>query len=190
MLPDLKQLGSLGDLTEIGERGVTLSGGQKARISIARCVYAQPSVALFDDVLSALDASTGKWIFERLFCSSTKKERLLSNSAIVLVTHSSHFLSRVDNIMVLVKGKPAYLGDWDGLGRLDLEINQEAVAVIHSLRASVQEVHDASIGNLPAKGLKLTSVGLAEDNKDEENNAALMTGKITIPPILGNIIIN
>ena len=70
------------------------------------------------------------------------------------------------------------------------EINQEAVEVIHSLRASVQEVHDGSIGNLPAKGLKLTSVGLAEDNKDEENNAALMTGKITIPPILGNIIIN
>jgi len=42
-----------GDLTEIGERGVTCSGGQKARISVARCVYANPDICLFDDVLSA-----------------------------------------------------------------------------------------------------------------------------------------
>ncbi|KAH8074066.1 ATPase [Aureococcus anophagefferens] len=47
-----------GDATEIGERGVTLSGGQKARVAIARCVYARPRVAVLDDPLSSLDASS------------------------------------------------------------------------------------------------------------------------------------
>lgn len=45
-----------GDLTELGERGVNVSGGQKQRISIARCVYSNSDVILFDDPLSALDA--------------------------------------------------------------------------------------------------------------------------------------
>jgi len=45
-----------GDKTEMGERGINLSGGQKQRISIARAVYADADVYLFDDPLSALDS--------------------------------------------------------------------------------------------------------------------------------------
>mmetsp|Transcript_10664 Transcript_10664/g.16074 ORF Transcript_10664/g.16074 Transcript_10664/m.16074 type:complete len:946 (-) Transcript_10664:1909-4746(-) len=178
LLPDLKQLGAAGDLTEIGERGVTLSGGQKARISIARCVYSQPSVAIFDDVLSALDASTGKWIFDRLFDTSTNKERLLSNCATLLVTHASHFLSRVDQIMVLVKGKAIYLGDWNGLqsgGFPDLDARE----VIQSLRSSVQEGHSELEDSIhPTKG-KLSTLkkplDIAEAFQDDEDNLVLMT---------------
>ena len=48
-----------GDRTEMGERGINLSGGQKQRISIARAVYADADVYLFDDPLSALDAKVG-----------------------------------------------------------------------------------------------------------------------------------
>lgn len=51
---DLSTL-SLGDRTEIGERGATLSGGQKARISLARAVFQLKSLYLLDDVLSSLD---------------------------------------------------------------------------------------------------------------------------------------
>ncbi|CAI7913508.1 unnamed protein product [Closterium sp. NIES-54] len=51
-----------GDLTEIGERGVNVSGGQKQRISIARAVYSDADVFLFDDPLSALDAHVAKQV--------------------------------------------------------------------------------------------------------------------------------
>ena len=53
-----------GDLTEIGERGINLSGGQKARISIARAVYSNTDIVLMDDPLSALDAHVKRKIFD------------------------------------------------------------------------------------------------------------------------------
>jgi len=55
-----------GDLTEIGEQGVNLSGGQKARISIARAIYANSDIVLMDDPLSALDAHVKKKIFDEV----------------------------------------------------------------------------------------------------------------------------
>lgn len=62
LLEDLKILPA-GDLTEIGENGVNLSGGQKARISLARAVYADTDVILMDDPISALDANVRKKVF-------------------------------------------------------------------------------------------------------------------------------
>ncbi|KAL8459757.1 hypothetical protein ACS0TY_031616 [Phlomoides rotata] len=56
---DLEQLHG-GDLTEIGERGVNISGGQKQRVSMARAVYSNSDVYIFDDPLSALDAHVGR----------------------------------------------------------------------------------------------------------------------------------
>lgn len=53
-----------GDQTEIGEKGINLSGGQKARISLARAVYADTDIILMDDPISALDANVRKKIFE------------------------------------------------------------------------------------------------------------------------------
>lgn len=52
-----------GDLSEIGERGINLSGGQKARLSLARAVYADKDIYLMDDPISALDAHVRKQIF-------------------------------------------------------------------------------------------------------------------------------
>ena len=53
-----------GDLTLVGERGVTLSGGQKARVNLARAVYHEADVYLLDDPLSAVDTGVGKHLFE------------------------------------------------------------------------------------------------------------------------------
>ena len=53
-----------GDLTLVGERGVTLSGGQKARVNLARAVYSDADIYLLDDPLSAVDAAVGKYLFE------------------------------------------------------------------------------------------------------------------------------
>lgn len=71
-----------GDETELGEKGLNASGGQKARISLARAVYALTDVVLLDDVLSALDVHTSRWIVDKCF-----KGDLLAGRTVVLVTH-------------------------------------------------------------------------------------------------------
>ena len=51
-------------MTVVGERGVTLSGGQKARVNLARAVYCDADIYLLDDPLSAVDAAVGKQLFD------------------------------------------------------------------------------------------------------------------------------
>ena len=58
------ELFSCGDMTEIGERGINMSGGQKQRIQIARAVYQDADIYLFDDPFSAVDAHTGTHLFK------------------------------------------------------------------------------------------------------------------------------
>ena len=54
-----------GDMSRVGERGVTLSGGQKARVNLARAVYHDADIYLLDDPLSAVDTGVAKHIFEK-----------------------------------------------------------------------------------------------------------------------------
>ena len=54
-----------GDMTLVGERGVTLSGGQKARVNLARAVYRRADIYLLDDPLSAVDSAVSRHIFEK-----------------------------------------------------------------------------------------------------------------------------
>lgn len=71
-----------GDLTEVGENGANLSGGQKARINLARCIYSRARTIYLDDVLSAVDAHTAQFIVDQCFRGSLVKGRTL-----VLVSH-------------------------------------------------------------------------------------------------------
>lgn len=84
-----------GDMTEIGEKGINLSGGQKARVSLARAVYADKEIMLMDDPISALDANVKKKIFLNVFRKHCK------NKTRVLVTHAVDFLGIVDRVIVL-----------------------------------------------------------------------------------------
>ena len=59
-----------GDESEIGEKGINLSGGQRHRVALARAVYAAADVYLLDDPLSAVDAHVGKHLFERCICGA------------------------------------------------------------------------------------------------------------------------
>jgi ABC-type multidrug transport system fused ATPase/permease subunit len=81
LLPDMLNFKD-GDLTLIGENGVGLSGGQKARVSLARAVYSQAKILLLDDPLSALDHQTADFIVRR--CLSGP---LLEDRTAILVTH-------------------------------------------------------------------------------------------------------
>lgn len=132
---DIEQLGKTGDLVEIGERGVTLSGGQKQRVSLARAAYSRPDIVLLDDPLSALDSGTAKDVFKRLIKGSNAVFR---DSAVVLVTHASQFLSRCDQILLLVDGQNKYFGTWTELSKFMPADARTKEAVDH-MRMSVQE---------------------------------------------------
>ncbi|GAA5987197.1 hypothetical protein JCM11641_006056 [Rhodosporidiobolus odoratus] len=82
--PDLAFL-SEGDQTHVGERGVSLSGGQKARLALARAVYAPTSHILLDDIFAAVDAHTARHLVEHLFRPSSSS--LLRGRTVVVVTH-------------------------------------------------------------------------------------------------------
>lgn len=89
-----------GDLTEIGERGVNLSGGQKARINLARAVYnvagfEDRNIVLFDDVLSAVDAKVGRHIMNECILG------LLGSKTWVLATHQLALIGAADRIVFM-----------------------------------------------------------------------------------------
>jgi len=110
LLDDLGVLPA-GDKTEIGEKGINLSGGQKARVGLARAMYSRDTkLLLLDDPLSAVDAHVGEHLFKRAITGdvSTGTTRLL-------VTHHVHFLPRCDAVIVLEGGRIKHHGKYDDL---------------------------------------------------------------------------
>ena len=87
------------DETLVGERGITLSGGQKVRLSLARSLYANADIYLFDDPLSAVDAKVAKNIYENVIL------RLKGKKTILLVTHQVNYLKNCDKVLILDDGK-------------------------------------------------------------------------------------
>ncbi|XP_055785728.1 ATP-binding cassette sub-family C member 4-like [Salvelinus fontinalis] len=104
LLPD-------GDLTLIGDRGATLSGGQKARVNLARAVYQDADIYLLDDPLSAVDAEVGRHLFEQCICG------ILKNKPRILVTHQLQYLQAADQILVLKEGHMVARGTYSELQR-------------------------------------------------------------------------
>ncbi len=97
--------------TMVGERGVTLSGGQKQRISIARALIKKPSIVVFDDCLSAVDARTENEIIGNLY-------NYLQNKTAVIITHRIFSLFQFDKIVVMDDGNIAEQGSHDDLMKL------------------------------------------------------------------------
>ncbi|KAG1695193.1 hypothetical protein DVH05_020834 [Phytophthora capsici] len=96
LLPDLKQFPG-GDATEIGQKGVNLSGGQKARVCLARACYSDADTLLLDSPLAAVDAIVQSQIFGECICN------LLAEKTVILVTHSADIIaSEAANLKVLV----------------------------------------------------------------------------------------
>ncbi|XP_041055069.1 multidrug resistance-associated protein 4 isoform X2 [Carcharodon carcharias] len=98
-----------GDLTQIGDRGVTLSGGQKARVNLARSVYQDADIYLLDDPLSAVDAEVGRHLFEQCITG------VLKNKPRILVTHQLQYLSAADQILILKEGQVVEKGNFKQL---------------------------------------------------------------------------
>lgn len=108
---DLSQL-KAGDQTEIGEKGVNLSGGQKARLGLARAVYADKDIYLMDDPISALDAHVRKQIINNVYFG------VLKDRTRILVTHAIDFLNQADHIIMMEHGRIKAQGTYDELEQL------------------------------------------------------------------------
>ncbi|XP_043286728.1 probable multidrug resistance-associated protein lethal(2)03659 [Venturia canescens] len=107
-----------GDRTIVGERGISLSGGQRARINLARAVYADAPIYLFDDPLSAVDAHVGKHMFEECI------EKYLKGRTRILVTHQLQFIRNVDWIVVLKDGAIQTQGTYEQLAEMDVDFGR------------------------------------------------------------------
>ena len=105
---DLNSL-SGGDLTEIGEKGVNLSGGQKARISLARAMYCDNDIYIMDDPISALDAHVGKNIMHNCIIG------YLKGKTRILATHALQYTSFADRIYYMEKGEIKWEGTYQEL---------------------------------------------------------------------------
>ena len=118
--PDLQVLPAA-DQTEIGEKGITLSGGQKARVGLARAVYHAADISLVDDALAAVDAHVANHLFEQCIAGELLGDSTGNNSggkrSVILVTNALQFLShpRVDRIVVIREGRVAEEGSYNEL---------------------------------------------------------------------------
>ncbi|CAG4967832.1 unnamed protein product [Colias eurytheme] len=107
-----------GDQSLVGEKGVTLSGGQRARISLARCVYQKVDLYLLDDPLAAVDAKVSQAIYKQCI------QEFLATSTVVLVTHHLHYAKHADNVCVMKEGKIVAQGTYQELRNKVSEFEQ------------------------------------------------------------------
>ncbi|XP_010225401.1 PREDICTED: multidrug resistance-associated protein 7-like, partial [Tinamus guttatus] len=93
-----------GDQTEVGENGVTLSGGQKARIALARAVYQEKELYLLDDPLAAVDANVANHLMEKCVMG------VLKHKTRILCTHRTEFLKKADALLLVDNGRVVRTG--------------------------------------------------------------------------------
>lgn len=108
LMRDLSEL-SCGDQTRVGERGVCLSGGQRARINLARAVYKKADIYLLDDPLSAVDAAVGLHIYKECI------EKFLKNEICILVTHQLQYLTQCQHTICMESGRIISEGSFERL---------------------------------------------------------------------------
>lgn len=115
--PDLEILPA-GDATEIGERGITVSGGQKQRLNIARAIYFDADIILMDDPLSAVDAHVGRHIMDEAICG------IMKDKCRILATHQLHVLNRCDRIIWMQEGRIQAIDTFDNLLRDSIDFQK------------------------------------------------------------------
>jgi len=94
------------DQTIIGPKGTNLSGGQKARIALARALYSKSEIYLLDDPLSAVDSVVAKDLFKHAICD------YLQGKTIVLVTHQTQYAIKADKVVVMSQGTIVFFGTY------------------------------------------------------------------------------
>lgn len=151
-----------GDNSIVGDRGITLSGGQKARINLARAIYKNSDFYLLDDPLSAVDNAVGVKLFNN--CILT----FLKDKCVILVTHQVQFLNKCDIIYVMDKGKIVLSGKYKDIADSDMNLakiifqspsHNDVIAEENSVNSKPngkqqRYVEDINCGKIPLKSYK------------------------------------
>ena len=90
----------------MGERGLTLSGGQKVRLSLARALYSESDLLLLDDPFSAVDAKVGMKMYEGLL------KNVVGKRTVILITHQTQYITKCDFVVVLAGGEAKVVSEW------------------------------------------------------------------------------
>ncbi|KAK6455815.1 P-loop containing nucleoside triphosphate hydrolase protein [Scheffersomyces xylosifermentans] len=151
-----------GDRTIVGEKGISLSGGQKARVALARSVYARADVYFLDDVLSAVDAHVGKRITNEVLGPNG----LLASKTVVLATNAVNVLHQAHEIVLLKKGKIVERGNFDEV----MEKGSDLAELIKEFGSKKQEGEDDGESSIEAE------TAIVESTRSESISSTEITG--------------
>ncbi|KAA6387486.1 MAG: putative ABC transporter C family member 12, partial [Streblomastix strix] len=158
-----------GDQTAIGEKGVNLSGGQKARIQLARAVYSDRDIYILDDPLSAVDAHVGRFLFENCVCGELRSKTRL------LMTNQLQYLDRADNVILLRSGKIVAQGTSEELREKGISFEK------YIIRSKDKKAKEKEKNNKKSLNMK---------EKEQENKNSNNKGKRNLKDQEGNAIYN
>lgn len=170
---------SNGDLMKIGQRGATLSGGQKARVGLARAVYSEADIYLLDDPLSAVDIKVGRRLFDACIVGH------LSGHIRLLVTHQLQYLKDVHHIAVMENGSIVHQGGYmelkeKGVLSQILELS-EANENESMLKNGLDESSDTVALKKVIRTPSISTVSVIKHTKGKQN--AAFEGDLRLPEL-------
>lgn len=158
-----------GDRTIVGERGVSLSGGQRARINLARAVYKRADIYLLDDPLSAVDAHVGRQMFDECITD------YLKDKCVVLVTHQLQYLKNVQKIYLLSHGKVEHSGSYEEIQKTGTQFTD----LLNDLKDIIDDeevkVEGSSDTTEPVKGIRRISTKEVIPKVDTDEKVSFTT---------------
>ncbi|KAJ2338881.1 hypothetical protein GGH92_006959, partial [Coemansia sp. RSA 2673] len=163
-----------GDLTEIGEKGINLSGGQKARVSLARAVYARADIYILDDPLSAVDAHVARHLFDQVLGPAG----LLNSRCRIHATNAIQFIGKFDSVLMLQDGLVAECGTVGDL--------MEKGGLVHSLIQEYGVAESDSLDTLSPDSPPGSTVSLEVAQKMYATDDSSIQRRLTIeslPPV-------
>lgn len=161
------------DKTIVGERGVSLSGGQKARINLARAVYKEADIYLLDDPLSAVDTHVGKHLFD--LCING----ILKQKTVILITHQLQYLKDVDQIVIVNNGSKEAEGTYSELKETGLDF-----AKLLDDKSQEQDKHPegklAAVRRSSTRSVSSLEENVAEDPEEikEQKSVGNVSGEV------------
>lgn len=160
-----------GDMTIVGERGVSLSGGQKARVNLARALYNEADIYILDDPLSAVDAPVAKHIFNESLRTFLKKK------TVILATHQLQFLRYATKVLVVDRDSPA------AYGTLQEVMESEAFAVVNYSKETFEEATTTEAGT-DAETSRIIQTRTPPQSGSSSKRSSRKSSRIT-PPVDG-----
>lgn len=153
-----------GDASIVGERGISLSGGQKARINLARAIYRDADIYLLDDPLSAVDAHVGRHIFEQCIMEFLGDE----NKICVLVTHQLQYLRNVNHVILMDGGQIEAEGPFNKIQKFNKDLLNQVEE--SSIDNAVDSIKKPAMKRLTSVSSSRSNVDNDEDDSDDDDD--------------------